>query len=130
MYLHIKFYVNLTYDAKVMSQKTPIQGQGDKKRTRGQKIDKCFLQLPIIKVKYPIYATLCFESSPTNIDLSITSLPKQMKLTTILIHLHDSCNCLKSLAKSKCDLLRWFPVSNAKTMHSKTKFCILFRCYI
>jgi len=32
MYFHFKFHIKLTYNAKVMSKKSPIQGQGDKKK--------------------------------------------------------------------------------------------------
>jgi len=38
MYLYSKFQAKQTKDAKVMSKKTPIESQGDKKK------DKCFLQ--------------------------------------------------------------------------------------
>jgi len=31
MYLRFKFHMNSTYDTKVMSQKPPVQRQGDKK---------------------------------------------------------------------------------------------------
>jgi len=40
MYLHFKFQAKQTKDAKVMSKKTLVGGQGDKK------MDKCFLQSP------------------------------------------------------------------------------------
>jgi len=59
VYLQYKFQAKQTKDAKVMSKKTFIGGQGDKKK------DKCFLQSPSQgtpwPLSYPAFACVAYQ---------------------------------------------------------------------